>query len=110
MLDAVVDFLPCPLDIPRHRGPRGRRRDGSSSASADENEPFAALAFKIMTDPHLGKLTYIRVYSGTLTSGTAVINATKDRRSGSAGSTRCTPTSARTSPRVGAGDIVAVRA
>jgi len=79
MLDAVVDFLPSPLDI---EAIRGTALDGETEVvrHASESEPFAALAFKIQTDQHLGKLTYIRVYSGRLESGSAVLNSTKDRK------------------------------
>ncbi len=78
LLDAVVDYLPSPLDVPPATGttPKGEliERD------ADDAEPFAALAFKIMTDPYVGKLTYVRVYSGTLAKGATVINVTKGAR------------------------------
>ena len=79
MLDAVVDYLPSPLDI---EAIHGTALDGETQVSrhADESEPFAALAFKIQTDQHLGKLTYIRVYSGRLTTSSAVLNSTKDRK------------------------------
>jgi len=79
MLDAVTDYLPSPLDI---EAIVGTALDGETEVlrHADEDEPFSALAFKIQTDPHVGKLTYIRVYSGTLTAGTQVLNATKDRK------------------------------
>ncbi|SBW28636.1 elongation factor G [Protofrankia symbiont of Coriaria ruscifolia] len=80
MLDAVVDFLPSPLDIGTTVGHAIGREDTEVSREPDENEPFAALAFKIMTDPYVGKLTYIRVYSGRLTSGSPVLNSTKDRK------------------------------
>ena len=78
LLDAVVDYLPAPTDIP---DVRGHLEDGSEATrkSSDE-EPFAALAFKIMSDPFVGKLTFFRVYSGTLSSGTYVLNSTKGKR------------------------------
>src|SRR5689334_7160695 len=79
LLDAVVDYLPSPLDIPAIEGHAVGDEDKLIERHADENEPFAALAFKIMSDPHLGKLTYIRVYSGKLASGTQVANSTKDK-------------------------------
>jgi elongation factor G len=79
MLDAVVAYLPSPLDIPPTRGTDIKGVE-ELERRADDNEPFAALAFKIMTDPHLGKLTYVRVYSGRLTTGSQVINSTKDRK------------------------------
>ncbi|GMX60182.1 elongation factor G [Paenibacillus elgii] len=78
MLDAVVAYLPSPLDVPDIKG---TLEDGSEVVrkSSDE-EPFAALAFKIMTDPFVGKLTFFRVYSGILNSGSYVVNATKGKR------------------------------
>lgn len=78
MLDAVIDYLPSPLDVPAIMG---HLEDGTEEARhADDAEPFAALAFKVMTDPFVGKLTYFRVYSGTATSGSYVLNATKNIR------------------------------
>jgi len=78
MLDAVVDYLPSPLDVPAITG---ILEDGSIGVRpSDDSAPFAALAFKIMTDPFVGRLTYFRVYSGTCNSGSYVLNATKDKR------------------------------
>jgi elongation factor G len=79
MLDAVVDFLPSPLDV---TSVVGTALDGETEVvrRASQSEPFSALAFKIQTDQHLGKLTYIRVYSGKLSAGSAVLNSTKDRK------------------------------
>jgi elongation factor G len=79
MLDAVVDYLPSPMDIPAIEG---TATDGETpmQRKPDASEPFAALAFKIQTDKHLGKLTYVRVYSGKVESGAQVINSTKDRK------------------------------
>ena len=79
MLDAVVAYLPSPVDIPPTRGTDVKGIE-ELERRADDSEPFAALAFKIMTDPHLGKLTYARVYSGKLTTGSQVINSSKDRK------------------------------
>ncbi|MDP9075202.1 MAG: elongation factor G [Actinomycetota bacterium] len=79
MLDAVVDFLPSPLDIPPTKG-MDQKGIEELERLPDDNEPFAALAFKIATDPHKGKLTYVRVYSGKLTKGSALLNSTKDRK------------------------------
>lgn len=78
MLDAVVDYLPSPLDVPAITG---LTMDGEEDVrhSSDE-EPFSSLAFKVMTDPFVGRLTYFRVYSGTITSGSYVFNSTKDVR------------------------------
>jgi elongation factor G len=80
LLDAVVDYLPSPLDVPAIEGHDVSDAGKVIERHADESEPFAALAFKIMSDPHLGKLTYIRVYSGKLESGTAVVNSTKGKK------------------------------
>jgi elongation factor G len=80
MLDAIVDFLPSPVDIPSIKGHAVGDEESVIERHADTTEPFAALAFKIMSDQHLGKLTYIRVYSGTLEAGTQVLNSTKGRK------------------------------
>src|SRR3954469_4179440 len=80
LLDAVVEFLPSPLDVPAIEGHAVNNEEEVIERHADESEPFAALAFKIMSDPHLGKLTYIRVYSGKIESGTAVSNSTKGKK------------------------------
>ena len=78
VLDAVIDYLPSPLDIPAING---TTEDGSEvERHADDNEPFSALAFKIMTDPFVGKLSYFRVYSGTAKAGSYVLNSTKGKR------------------------------
>src|SRR5919106_376175 len=78
LLDAVVDYLPSPLDIPPVKG---KTPDGKEvTRPARDDAPFSALAFKIMTDPFVGQLTFIRVYSGTLASGSTVYNATRDKR------------------------------
>jgi len=79
MLDAVVDYLPSPLDV---GAVHGTLQDGVTPAERepDPNVPFCGLAFKVATDPHLGKLTFVRVYSGTLNTGTQVVNATRDRK------------------------------
>jgi elongation factor G len=78
LLDAVVDFLPSPLDVPPPSGTTPKHE--VVERKADDAEPFAALAFKIMTDPYVGKLTYLRVYSGTLAKGATVVNFTKGGR------------------------------
>jgi elongation factor G len=80
MLDAIVDFLPSPVDIPSIKGHAVGDEDTVIERHADTSEPFSALAFKIMSDQHLGKLTYIRVYSGKLDTGTQVLNSTKGKR------------------------------
>ena len=80
MLDAVIDYLPSPHDIPPVIGIDPDSKDENKiERSANDSEPFSALAFKIMTDPFVGQLTFFRVYSGTLTSGSSVINSTKGR-------------------------------
>ena len=78
LLDGVVDYLPSPLDVPPIQGvgPDGE----TITREADENGPLAALSFKVQSDPHVGKLTYMRVYSGTLKSGSYVYNTTKGKR------------------------------
>lgn len=79
MLDAVIDYLPSPLDVPAIKGTLPDTDEETTRPSSDE-EPFAALAFKVMTDPYVGKLTFFRVYSGTLSSGSYVQNSTKGKR------------------------------
>lgn len=79
LLDAVVDYLPSPIDIPAVKGV-DPRTDEEAERAADDQAPLAALAFKIMTDPYVGKLTYLRVYSGTLSAGSYVYNANKRRK------------------------------
>ncbi|CAK4823591.1 unnamed protein product [Aphanomyces euteiches] len=78
LLDAVVAFLPAPIDVPDIKG---LLDDGSETTrKSDDSQPFASLAFKIMTDPYVGRLTFFRVYSGTLESGSYVLNSTKGKR------------------------------
>ena len=79
MLDAVVDYLPSPLDVPAIKGINPDTDEETERHSSDE-EPFSALAFKVMTDPFVGKLTFFRVYSGILSSGSYVKNSTKGKR------------------------------
>jgi len=78
MLDAVIEFLPSPVDIPPVTGVDDR--DQPTSRRADDNEKFSALAFKLMTDPFVGQLTFIRVYSGVLNSGSTVLNSVKGKK------------------------------
>jgi elongation factor G len=78
LLDAVVDYLPSPLDVPAIKGMDDKGNE--IIRKADDKEPMALLAFKIMDDPFVGTITFCRIYSGTLTSGTGVINSTKDRK------------------------------
>ena len=79
MLDAVVDFLPSPLDVPAIKG-IDKKTEEEIERKADDNEKFSALAFKIMTDPFVGSLTFARIYSGKLESGSYVTNTVKDKR------------------------------
>jgi elongation factor G len=79
MLDAVIDYLPSPLDVPAIKGILPDTEEETIRESSDES-PFSALAFKIMTDPYVGKLTFFRVYSGTINSGSYVLNSTKGKR------------------------------
>jgi elongation factor G len=79
LLDAIVDFLPSPIDLPPVTG-LDLKRIEELERPADDRAPFSALAFKIMSDPHVGKLTYFRVYSGTIRKGQAVLNSTRDRK------------------------------
>ena len=80
MLDAVTRYLPSPLDVAAIVGHKQGDASVEITRKPDPKEPFSALAFKIMSDPHLGKLTFVRVYSGTLTAGDQVLNSTKDRK------------------------------
>jgi len=79
LLDAVVDYLPSPLDLPPTKG-MNVKGDEELEREASDNAPFSALAFKIMTDPHVGKLTYFRVYSGVLEKGGTVVNTTNSNK------------------------------
>jgi elongation factor G len=107
MLDAVVDYLPSPLDVPAIVG---TALDGETEVlrHADQNEPFSALAFKIQTDQHLGKLTYIRVYSGRLDAGSPVLNSTRDRKERVGKIYQMHANKREERQGVGAGEIVAV--
>jgi len=80
LLDAVIDYLPSPLDIPAIEGHQPHHDATHIERAASDEAPFAALAFKIMTDPYVGKLTFFRVYSGVLAAGSYVYNSTKDRK------------------------------
>ena len=79
LLDAIVDFMPSPLDIPAIKGVNPET-DEEDERPADDNAPFSALAFKIMTDPYVGRLSFFRVYSGKLTTGSSVLNSTKNQK------------------------------
>jgi elongation factor G len=108
MLDAVVDFLPSPLDVPAIDG---LATDGETPLlrKPSVTEPFAALAFKIQTDPHLGKLTYVRVYSGRIDSGAQVVNSTKDRKERIGKVYQMHANKREDRPFAQAGDIIAVQ-
>ncbi len=80
MLDAVIDYLPSPLDVPAIKGHVPDAEEEIVERHPSDDEPFSALAFKVMTDPYVGKLTFFRVYSGTLESGSYVQNSTKGKR------------------------------
>jgi len=80
VLDGVVDYLPSPVDIPPVQGHLPHHDESHLARATDDDEPFAALAFKITTDPFVGRLSYIRVYSGVLAAGSYVLNSVKDRK------------------------------
>ena len=80
LLDGIVDYLPSPMDIPAVRGHLPHHDESFVERKASDDEPFSALAFKIATDPYVGKLTFFRVYSGVLKSGSYVYNSSKDRK------------------------------
>ncbi|GAA5001834.1 elongation factor G [Kitasatospora paranensis] len=108
LLDAVVKYLPSPLDIESIEGTKPGDDSVKISRKASDEEPLAALAFKIMSDPHLGKLTFVRVYSGRLEAGTAVLNAVKGRKERIGKIYRMHANKREEIDSVGAGDIVAV--
>ncbi|GAA5414642.1 elongation factor G [Ureaplasma ceti] len=106
LLDAVVDFLPSPLDVPPIKG---ELEDGEIfEVHSDDNEPFAALAFKVATDPFIGRLTYVRVYSGTLQKGSYVYNSTKGKKERISRLVKMNSNARNEIDEVGAGDICAV--
>ena len=108
MLDAVVAYLPSPLDVEGIQGHKVGNEEELMTRKPSEDEPFSALAFKIMSDPHLGKLTYVRVYSGKLQTGTQVLNSTKDRKERIGKIYRMHANKREEIDSTGAGDIVAV--
>ncbi|PIR50015.1 elongation factor G [Candidatus Peregrinibacteria bacterium CG10_big_fil_rev_8_21_14_0_10_54_7] len=107
ILDAVVAYLPSPLDIPAAKG-TDPKDDSVVERKADNNEPLAALAFKIATDPFVGKLTFIRVYSGVLKSGSYVINSTSDQKERIGRLVKMHANTREEIEKVEAGDIAAV--
>jgi elongation factor G len=108
MLDAVVRYLPSPVDIDGVEGHKPGDEETVLSRKPSEDEPFSALAFKIMSDPHLGKLTYLRIYSGVLESGTQVLNSVKGRKERIGKIYQMHANKREEIPSIGAGHIVAV--
>ena len=108
MLDAVVAYLPTPLDVHAVTGYKPSDESVELERKPSDEEPFSALAFKIAADPHLGKLTYIRIYSGVLNSGTQVLNSVKDRKERIGKIYRMHANKREEIASVGAGEIVAV--
>jgi elongation factor G len=108
VLDAVVDFLPSPEDIPAVRGTLPDDLGKEEIRSADENAPVSALAFKIVTDPYVGRLAYVRVYSGTLSTGQALLNSTRNQRERIGRLVRMHANSREEIDQVLAGDIAAI--
>ena len=80
MLDAVVDYLPSPLDVPSIKGVEYKNEENPIVRKSSDDEPFSALAFKIMNDPFVGSLTFLRIYSGKVEAGSSVLNSVKDKR------------------------------
>ena len=108
MLDAVTRYLPSPLDIDAIVGSKMGNKEVEISRKPDASEPYSSLAFKIMSDPHLGKLTFVRIYSGVLEAGTAVLNSTKDRKERIGKIYRMHANKREEIPQASAGDIIAV--
>ncbi|MBA8954371.1 elongation factor G [Actinomadura namibiensis] len=108
LLDAIVRYLPSPLDVEAIEGHAVRDEEKALVRKPSEDEPFSALAFKIASDPHLGKLTFVRVYSGVLESGSTVMNSVKERKERIGKIYRMHANKREEIDRVGAGDIVAV--
>ncbi|WP_067454679.1 elongation factor G [Actinomadura macra] len=108
LLDAIVRYLPSPLDVDAIEGHAVRDEEKVLARKPSEEEPFSALAFKIMSDPHLGKLTFVRVYSGVLESGSTVMNSVKERKERIGKIYRMHANKRTEIERAGAGDIVAV--
>lgn len=106
LLDAVVDYLPSPLDIPPVTGENPYTKEQEERPPSDD-QPFAALAFKIMSDPYVGKLTYFRVYSGTLQTGTFILNSTRGHKERIGRILRMHANHREDVNVVGAGDIIA---
>ncbi len=108
MLDAVVAYLPSPMDIEGVEGHKPGDESVTMLRKPEADEPLSALAFKIMSDPHLGKLTYVRIYSGTMKAGSQVLNSSKERKERIGKIYRMHANKREEIPTAGAGDIVAV--
>jgi elongation factor G len=108
MLDAVTRYLPSPLDIDAIIGSKMGDKETEIARKPDASEPFSSLAFKIMSDPHLGKLTFVRIYSGVLEAGTGILNSTKDRKERIGKIYRMHANKREEIPQASAGDIIAV--
>ena len=108
MLDAVTRYLPSPLDIDAIVGTKLGNKEVEIARKPDAAEPYSSLAFKIMSDPHLGKLTFVRIYSGVLEAGTGVLNSTKDRKERIGKIYRMHANKREEIPQASAGDIIAV--
>ena len=108
MLDAVTRYLPSPLDIDAIVGTKMGNKEVEIARKPDAAEPFSSLAFKIMSDPHLGKLTFVRIYSGVLEAGTGILNSTKDRKERIGKIYRMHANKREENPQASAGDIIAV--
>ncbi len=107
MLDAIIDYLPSPLDVPPVHGTDPKTGE-ELTRKPDPNAPLAALAFKIAADPHVGKLAYVRVYSGTMTSGTYVLNSSKGQRERAGRVLQMHSNHREEIPEIAAGNIAAV--
>ena len=106
LLDAVVEFLPSPLDVPPIKAEKSNGEE--INVVADDNAPFSALAFKVATDPFIGRLTYIRVYAGTMQKGSYVVNTTKDKKERISRLVKMNSNARNEIDEIGAGDICAV--
>jgi len=107
LLDSVIDYLPAPVDIPAIKGTDPENGDAEVERHSTDDEPFSALAFKIATDPYVGKLTFFRVYSGVITSGSHVLNSTKGKRERMGRILQMHANKREEIPEVRAGDIAA---
>ena len=108
LLDGVIDYLPSPVDVPAIEGHIPHHDETKDTREASDEAPFSALAFKIMTDPYVGKLTYLRVYSGSLPKGSQLFNATQDRKERAGRLLQMHANKREERDEVYAGDIVAV--